>query len=88
MDVKLKLTIKDNEIELTEKEAKELYTVLKNLVGDKESVRVIERFKEYWPYYYYWWNNIPYYKDDPHCTTIYSSTNGDFKLSVNQDQEK
>ncbi len=36
MDIKLKLKVKDVEIELTQEEAKKLHAVLDELVGDKK----------------------------------------------------
>jgi len=59
MELILKLKIGDMEIELTEKEAKELGEKLMELTnGNKEVVRIIER--EY-PIYHPWTTVYPYY---------------------------
>ncbi len=51
MEIKIKLKIKDVEIELTEKEAKELKEILNEIYPEKE-IKVIKE-KEYIPYPYY-----------------------------------
>ncbi len=53
MEITVKIKIKDVELELTEKEAEELYSVLHKFVGE-ERVQIIEKYKDYWNPY--WWS--------------------------------
>ena len=52
MEVKIKLKVKDVEIELTMEEAKDLRDVLSDLAGAKEVVKYVDRYPWYqWPTY-------------------------------------
>ena len=70
MEIKLKLKIKDVEIELSKDEAKELVKLLEGLTGEK----IIE-YRGYW--YPYW----PVYPSTPWVTWTDTSTTSTIRLS-------
>jgi hypothetical protein len=59
MELKVKLKIKEVEVELTMEDVKKLKELLEGLCETK-----IEKRMEYMPYYWHWWDW--YYKPDPH----------------------
>ncbi len=73
MDIKLKLKIKDVEIELSAQEAKDLLSLLDGLVGPKEK-------QHYWTPYYPYWPTVTF---SPH---IWHTTSGTpYKISDHSD---
>jgi len=62
MEAKIKLKIKDVELELTEEEAKELKDILERLTGMRIEIkeRIIERDR--YPWYYPIWVDTPKYE--------------------------
>jgi hypothetical protein len=69
MEIKLKLKVKDVEIELTPEDAKELCKALQALVGEKEVIKEIHH-DGYWPWV---WTN-PWSKYPVTWTTTYANT--------------
>lgn len=84
IDITLKIKIKDIELELTEEEAQELFGALEKLIGKEEKIKIIERYRDYWPTYPYitWDNNKPTYDDQPF--TVYSGDTVRVDMKVNQ----
>jgi hypothetical protein len=78
MEIKLKLKIKDVEIELSPDEAKKLIEVLQAVCGGK--MQIVEK-KEYIPYYY----PHPYYWEWPYWTYISSKTS-DIWIALGQSE--
>ncbi len=71
MDIKLKLKVKDVEIELSQKEAKELCEALQALVGEPETV-VREVIRDHNPGLPYW----PWRTEYPRYTWDITTTGG------------
>jgi hypothetical protein len=55
MEVKLKIKVKDVEIELSKNDAEELRKLLNDLCGE----RVIKEYVPYYPYWRYWYDTTP-----------------------------
>ncbi|MHA2039481.1 MAG: hypothetical protein ACW98X_23905 [Promethearchaeota archaeon] len=78
-NIKLKLKIKDVEIELTKSEIKELKSILDEIFPQKEIVR------EYWPYYpYRWYRQDDYqWSDTTHWTVTSDNTANALTVAYN-----
>ena len=67
MNATLKLKIKDVEIELSLEDAKELRSLLEDLVGPKDPIVIekwIEKYRDRYPY----WPRYPYWTTDTYQT--------------------